>query len=200
MGRRPAPIQKSCLRKEGDAGTDAGQQRAAPVPIDQPRQQLRMTLHPFGRQRAGRRDENEIGPPDIADAHIGRDAKAIGALDRRAVDGCHRHAKPGLRSAAAHYVPQRSGGGKDLDRPYRCRRIALVDQDDRDIQHVVRFAVILDPSHPSIIGWNPGRIQSERPLCHFHPPRMSLPATSGGRSLAPSSRQLAGRAAQKGGI
>jgi hypothetical protein len=176
VGCRPPPVEQPRLGEEGDAGADTGKERAAPVALHKPRQELRVAPHPLVRHRARSRYEDEVGPLDLVDGRVGGEAQAVGAPDRLAVDGGHGDAESLLRRPAVHRVPHRARGSKDLDRSHRGGSVAVVHEHDRNVGHS-RARSFPSAAHERTI-------PQAAPLSHARAGKMSASSPFGVRIVA----------------
>ena len=97
-----ASFEKTGLCQNGDAGADAGNERALGMKVAQPGNCRRILLDHDVDVGASGRDQHEVGALDRGQRKVGNDAHASAAEHRQAIDRYRRILKRGSGAALTH--------------------------------------------------------------------------------------------------
>src|SRR5262245_57704889 len=107
------------------------------MPFAQPWEEAGVSSDPVLHVQTGRRQNDDVGVPDVVDRKLRREAERTEARYAASVDRGDPHPEARLLSVAVQIIPEHARGVKDFDRPDRRRRIAGFQKDDRYIQYAV---------------------------------------------------------------
>ena len=134
--RRHLAVEQPGFGEIRRAHADAGDVRAVGVLLLQPRQQRAVLQQLLIELEARCRHDDDVGALDVGDLVLGRHHQpGIGAAHGAAVDRRGRHLEARLGRLALQRPPQRPGRMEHLDRHERRGRMAVVQQDHRDVVH-----------------------------------------------------------------